>query len=542
MELLEVVIAHLAPRPIPTNVFEEAGEGGMEEFLEKSEQWKVWKQQRNSLLAFSLCCARFATPSIPKLWASLAIQGRVDMLHILKALERNPELGELVQSMYCLVDVISDEVTGGVATLAQKSSIRTFDSILQRTPNVEDILCGFPSDTNIQFYLPSLWVKAQRYAISKRLGDGQPVQGPGFALSKLKSLRIRRDLTTENYRCSFGSGTFSCEIVRLLPCFPELQTLEVCADSGVGVWQTSRIPEPFIDRRHATVDTTLPRPQYPPLYASAESTSPIDWPILSDPQYPALPWLKHLRLYGTYIREPELVGLVVACQGLETLVVRFESITNESEWDRLPKGKTLNQALADVAGTLRTLELISSVSGHFLTQPTSTNGRNNLDKRRLYCLPLLTRLENLSVDFLGLFGPVNYLRAEHTDVLDDMLPPSIRNFELTCDWDKVDNDDELYLTELEAVVHGLKKLCPVSRSLRKVALGTRPLEIYSGRSGGFTNPLADLAGYFEGFGVGFAYQCIKGKFGIDRGYFMDNTDRLRLASRPRVNSSLQNGL
>ncbi|KAL2129133.1 hypothetical protein VTI74DRAFT_8181 [Chaetomium olivicolor] len=68
---------------------------------------------------------------------------------------------------------------------------------------------------------------------------------------------------------------------------------------------------------------------------------------------------------------------------------------------------TLNDALAGLAGSLRTLELVALSEGHYLTR-----GRERPRKpehHRLWCIPELTKLESLTLDYRGMFGTLGIL-------------------------------------------------------------------------------------------------------------------------------------
>jgi hypothetical protein len=187
--------------------------------------------------------------------------------------------------------------------------------------------------------------------------------------------------------------------------------------------------------------------------ASADPLETLDDKI----PFPPLPHIEHLRLFGSHIHEPRLVALCLACVNLQTLVVHFEESSTDEDRDWLPQGKTLNDALAGLAGSLRTLELISLSEGHYLTR-----GRERPRKpenHRLQCIPELTRLETLTLDYRGVFGTLGILEEDDGERLCQLLPPSVRDFTLVCEWGTARDWKQSYLANLDMVLHGVECLC-----------------------------------------------------------------------------------
>lgn len=173
--------------------------------------------------------------------------------------------------------------------------------------------------------------------------------------------------------------------------------------------------------------------------------------------FPPLPHVEHLRFYGSHIHEPRLVALCLACVNLQTLVVHFEATSTDDDRDLLPDGKTLNDALAGLAGSLHTLELVSLSEGHYLTRGQERPRKP--ENHRLRCIPELTRLETLTLDYRGVFGTLGILEEDDGERLCQLLPPSLRDFTLVCEWGTARDWKQSYLANLDMVLHGVECLC-----------------------------------------------------------------------------------
>jgi hypothetical protein len=212
--------------------------------------------------------------------------------------------------------------------------------------------------------------------------------------------------------------------VELLPRMTQLKTLELCCASADDVLSEEEPQEP--------------------------STEPL-------PELPPLPHIEHLRLYGSHIHEPKLVALCLACTNLQTLVVHFEESTTDDDRPRLPDGKTLSEALEGLAGTLRTLELVSPPEGHYLTRGTERPRKP--ENHRLRCIPSLTRLEKLTLDYRGVYGTFGILDEDDGERLCQIIPPSVRDFTLVCEWGTPSDWKQAYLANLDMILHGVQCLC-----------------------------------------------------------------------------------
>jgi hypothetical protein len=177
----------------------------------------------------------------------------------------------------------------------------------------------------------------------------------------------------------------------------------------------------------------------------------------NDMLLPPLPHIEHLRLYGSYLHEPRLVAICLACANLQTLLVHFERSTTDEDRDFLPEGKTLNDALLGVAPTLRSLELITLPEGHYLTR-----GRERPRKpenHRLTCIPDLLKLESLTLDWRGVFGTFGVLEYEDGERLFNHLPPALRDFTLVCEFGTAKDWKQGYLGNLDVVLQGAVQFC-----------------------------------------------------------------------------------
>ncbi len=99
-----------------------------------------------------------------------------------------------------------------------------------------------------------------------------------------------------------------------------------------------------------------------------------------------------------------------ACVNLVTLLVHFEEPCDDLvDRPMLPDGRTFNDALLGLSPTLVNLELVTLTEGHYLTRgPERPRKREN---HRLTCISQLSKLECLTIDYRGLFGTLEHLRA-----------------------------------------------------------------------------------------------------------------------------------
>jgi hypothetical protein len=231
-----------------------------------------------------------------------------------------------------------------------------------------------------------------------------------------------RNLTSLRIYCQREDGDRQLTLSRLiadyavetLPLLPHVKTLELCCASADGVLGPNTV-------------------------------------------LPPLPHIEHLRLYGSHIHEPRLAALCLACVNLQTLVVHFEASSPDEDRELLPEGKTLSDALMGIAGSLRTLELVSLSEGHYLTRGMERPRKP--ENHRLRCIPELTRLETLTLDYRGVFGTLGILDEDDGERLCQLLPASLRDFTLVCEWGTARDWKQTYLANLDMVLHGVECLC-----------------------------------------------------------------------------------
>jgi hypothetical protein len=299
-------------------------------------------------------------------------------------------------------------------------------AVLLNAPNLRDLLVAFPDQNPVQAgtWPADLLLPNFRDTILQYLTDSEP---PGYEtlpayycfplglMQNLVSLRIycHRDGSGGDRDLTFSRMVADVAIASL-PQLKSLRTLELCCSSAGNSFSE---------------EIALPQ----------------------------LPQIEHLRFYGTHMHEPRLVAFCLACINLKTLVVHFESSSVDEDRDSLPEGKTLSDALAGLAGTLETLELVALSEGHYLTR-----GRERPRKpenHRLRCIPELRRLRSLTLDYRGVFGTFGILDWDDGERLCQLLPPSLRDFTLVCEWGTASDFKQSYLANLDMVLHGVKCLC-----------------------------------------------------------------------------------
>lgn len=281
------------------------------------------------------------------------------------------------------------------------------------------------------------------------------------SMKQLESLRLRPSALTQS---GYGSipDIMRTDVFNILPSLPSIKTVELCLN------------HPNVAGWNAIYDSSYDFPDNKPYRGTIS--------------YPRLDQLRHLRLYNSYIRERQLADLVFASPSLQTLLVHFEEGESKAQvsstWDDAPKNedaaaywsawkaenpaRSLNEALLSVAGTLSSLELLGPAHCHFLAEPsTSDNPRDH----RLTCLPQLTNLKYLMVDFRGVFGSVPFLEPCDAQDFQKLLPPSLRTLVLVCDFGNVEHPN-LAFHDLEVMARALQAMClvPAAASLRNIGI------------------------------------------------------------------------
>ncbi|KAK4236554.1 hypothetical protein C8A03DRAFT_16810 [Achaetomium macrosporum] len=441
-ELLQHIAEGLVPaRPLTTRFA--LRPSGTWEIRKAAGQWTDWLVAQRDLLCLAQTSWRMAAVARPLLFHTLVIPTPRALVRLLLRMHERPETALWIRSITCLVNIASRgtfeevqiewhqktkvrwEPQDGKSIPGGCTALEILQAILLNARNVQDFLLACPDhepnhdtgDTvspeirNIIIHNRS----RSTYPLPKRVFDFFP-----FGLMRsLTSLRIychreegSRDLTL--------SRLVADHVVERLPQLTNVKTLELCCASAGPVIM---LQDPY------SVDVTLP----------------------------PLPHIEHLRLFGSHIREPRLVALCLACVNLKTLVVHFEASSTDEDRYFLPEGKTLNDALVGLAGSLRTLELVALSEGHYLTR-----GRERPRKpenHRLRCIPELTRLETLTLDYRGVFGTLGILEEDDGERLCQLLPPSVRDFTLVCEWGTARDWKQSYLANLDMVLHGVECLC-----------------------------------------------------------------------------------
>jgi hypothetical protein len=292
-------------------------------------------------------------------------------------------------------------------------------AVLANAPNLRDFLMACPDSQFGQEAADLLTPSMRDIVIRSRTEDYQPVSETVFdffpfrAMRNLSSLRIYCHREESDRQLTL-SRLVADLVVETLPQLTQLKTLELCCASADSVF------------KHTI-------------------------------EVPALPHIEHLRLYGSHIHEPRLVALCLACVNLQTLVVHFEASSTDEDRDLLPEGKTLNDALVGLAGSLRTLELVALSEGHYLTRGMERPRKP--ENHRLRCIPELSHLETLTLDYRGVFGTLGILEEDDGERLCQLLPPSLCHFTLVCEWGTARDWKQSYLANLDMVLHGVECLC-----------------------------------------------------------------------------------
>ncbi|KAL1858139.1 hypothetical protein VTK73DRAFT_7915 [Phialemonium thermophilum] len=459
-ELIQAIATYLVPAPPSTTRFLLRPDGTWA-FRDADAQWFEWKSGHRDLQSFVATSRRMRAAAASYQFRNVVIHSGTVLVRLFRLLLEQPALKRHVQTLACLVnlldaDVIRDAKHEWASQLArgfripwdvvslhaplltplpsrpsprERSSadpgiaIALFHFLVGYADSLTDLLLAYPDQGALRLVVPLshfLWDAPD--LVPAKFAAAAP-QVPEFrlfpsrlSLQRLSSLRFycHRE---EHERESTFTTTFAQYIVSILPDLPRLRTLEVCCDSAA-VWS---------------------------------------W-ILGEFGEIALPGLQHLRLYGSRIREPELVALCAACTRLQTLLVHFEEPCDDAfDRPRLPEGRTLNQALLGLSDTLRSLELVALSEGHYLTR-----GRERPRKpenHRLTCFPALHQLEHLTIDYRGLFGTLGKLEYEDGEAIGSLLPNSLRTFTLICEWGNDKDFKQSYLADLKVVLEGVKLLC-----------------------------------------------------------------------------------
>lgn len=457
-ELLQAIASWLIPDPPATTRFalRPAGTWG---FKGADVQWAEWEGLHRDLRALARTNRRFADIASACRYHTVVVHSGAGLVRLFRHLVEKPAARGCIHSLSCLVSLLDPEVINdarrewalqlrrgfrippgllsqppaGAAGAPRPAptpspdnsiAIALFNFVVGYADKLADLLLAHPDQSQpmLNVSLINFIFTAPGLATSKVPAPSHELQFfPTLAsLQRLTSLRLYCNREGVDREDSFTQA-FAKYVVTTLPKLPQLTTLELCCDS------------------------------------------PHTWdPLLDAAGYPSLPGIRHMRLYGSRIREPELVALCQACVNLETLVVHFEDPCHDDfDRPRLPGGKTLNDALLGLAGSLRRLELVALSEGHYLTR-----GRERPRKpenHRLTCFAQLRHLQHLTVDYRGLFGTMGTFEYEDGESLKGLLPNSLRSFTLVCEWGGGKDYKQRYLADLEMMLDGVEQLCSTGR-------------------------------------------------------------------------------
>ena len=240
------------------------------------------------------------------------------------------------------------------------------NDLISYIPDVKDIICTCHEDTlaDAEGLLPAVFDLARKEFHRSEL-SGVIIHERLATVPKLTPLRfgIRS-------RGIHSAHLYPFDIIHLLPFLTNISTLELSM-ADLNVWDPdTMLDEYFLSpfRLNAKNAESLETPYLRVLENPAVSHQEVHFesPRL-DAKYPPLPGLRHLRVYGSTVREFAISLLVQRCLNLETLLIKFEA-------DFLPYGmKTpptedcrINPALLARSSTLTSLTMLGSGSGNVL--------------------------------------------------------------------------------------------------------------------------------------------------------------------------------
>lgn len=371
-----------------------------------------------------------------QLWKSFAIANERHITVLATLLDEHPQLRQLIKELYILIHL--DEQREKSARNVLRHAGPFGKALRLLAPNLQDILYT-------HFFLGSNQVLCSIWGLRD--------------MKQLKSLRLRPS-AADDTRGGIYHFLMPTDVFNILPSLPSIKTVELCFN------------HPNVAGWNAIYTSSYQLPHEP--YQGTIS-------------YPRLDRLRHLRLYNSGIRERQLADLVFACPSLQTLLVHFEigeAIRFGSSWDDAPRNegaaalwnawkaknpaRSLNEALLSVAGTLSSLELLGPAHCHFLVEPSTSDDPRD---HRLTCLPQLTNLKYLMVDFRGLFGSVSLLHFWDAHDFPKLLPPSLQTLMLVCDFGDYEHPN-VALYDFERMMKFLEEMClvPTAALLRNIGI------------------------------------------------------------------------
>lgn len=454
-ELLQAIASYLIPDAPSTTRFALRPAGSWE-LKEASTQWAEWKIRHRDLQSLARTCRRLHAVAGPHQYHTIAIHSGASVVRLFRLLVERPEVKKFVHNLSCLVNLLDTEVAheakrewvlqtsrgfrlppdlflrhpipAAALQIPPPSSahhtrsgiaVHLFNFIVGYADNLADLLLAYPDQSGATLNESLEMLMLDQSAGPRTKHPERPPELQLFptkdALQHLASLRLYCN-REETGRDNTYTQRFLSHLVGLLPELHGLKCLEICCDASSA------------------------------------------WLPLHEPNYPKLPGIETLKLYGSRIHEPELVALCRTCLNLQTLLVHFEDSANdETDRERLPDGVTLNDALLGLAQTLQSLELVALAEGHYLTRGDERPRKK--ENHRLTCFPELYRLRHLCIDYRGLFGTLGIFEHDDGERLRHLLPASLRTFDMVCEFGTDRDFRPVYLANLDMMLHGIRLLC-----------------------------------------------------------------------------------
>jgi hypothetical protein len=451
-ELLQAIAAYLIPDAPSTTRFALRPAGSWE-LKEANTQWAEWKICHQDLQSLTQTCHHLQAVAGPYQYHTIVIHSGTSVVRLFRLLVERPETKTWIQNLSCLANLLDTRVTHEAkhewvlqmsrgfrlppdlflhhpipatalpvpppsAHAESGIAVHLFNFIVGYADNLADLLLAYPDEAGVEYESLEMLMWDQ----SARPRTKTPTYSPEVqlfpakdALQHLTSLRLYCN-REEVGRGNTYTQAFLGRLVGLLPELHDLKNLEVCCDASSA------------------------------------------WLPLHEPNYPKLPGIETLKLYGSRIHEPELVALCRTCVNLKTLLVHFEeSADDETDRERLPDGATLNDALLALAQTLQSLELVALTEGHYLTRGDERPRKK--ENHRLTCFPELYQLRHLCTDYRGLFGTLGIFEYDDGERLRHLLPASLRTFDMVCEFGTDKDFKPVYLANLDMMLHGIRLLC-----------------------------------------------------------------------------------
>ncbi|KAK2755277.1 hypothetical protein CKAH01_01169 [Colletotrichum kahawae] len=444
-ELFDHIASYLMPNIPPTPVMRPIE--ASYDIHTSAAQYEEWQWTRADLVSLYRTSKGIARASEPALLKTVALAKPYHLRRFLRLLTCPVKrgLGNYVRALYLLGDFQLGPRAPYFCLWRQLYNTKTLTDlaiVLTLTPYVAEFLVTSPNEKYFE-----LLIRAMRHQMEythMMIPASKALTQPARYGLKLHSIAYEGKIPLTLTPLSFDLP-FSCvRTLRLRHDFTD-------TDSDIaGDYQ---LPEAH--RHHFSCNIPTYLSQLPNLEIfELLSDAPWCWrPIdkhrddVTPPDYGDMPRMKKIVLNLSCIQEPELVGLLLACANLQTLAVYFSRNTHPHHFRRLPQGKDLNMALRGLSGSLRHLELVAAKPGNYLpSYPERSAGQ----RRRLDCLPFLTNVKTLVIDFTGLFGLCDFIHAHDVIDLPNRFPPNVQDLTIGCRWHSnpplrmaVDYDDEL---------------------------------------------------------------------------------------------------